>query len=529
MNESEGVRRYTKRPGSHEGCRQRSAQAGAPANSSGRALPALPPWPWAALSNPPLARSRATVPDNARHTLPKPPAMPPRTVRVHLESLARRHRGKLVAAGVAMLAGFGITAIAVAPLAPDAADLPRRSITETVTPPDLSAQLEALAAHTLTLTRSDVTRSTDTAESLLSRLGVRDGQAAAFLRSDATARQLLSGRGGRLVQVQTTAEGFLEELVARWPSAAADASRTHFTRLTVRRGPDGRWSAGTASAAYGTEQRLASGTIASTLFAATDDAGLPDAVATQIADIFSNQIDFHRELRRGDSFSVVYEALTADGQPVPWNEGAGRVLAAEFVNGGRTHHAVWFTRDDGRGGYYGADGRSLRRSFLASPMEFSRVTSGFAMRFHPLLQRWRQHLGVDYAAPVGTPVRTVADGVVRFSGWQNGYGRTIEIDHGNGRTTLYAHLSRHDVKRGQRVQQGQRIGAVGMTGWTTGPHLHFEFRVNGTHQDPLRIAKASEAVVLDGASRPRFDEVVLRVRNKLALAESLTAPVVASR
>jgi murein DD-endopeptidase MepM/ murein hydrolase activator NlpD len=190
---------------------------------------------------------------------------------------------------------------------------------------------------------------------------------------------------------------------------------------------------------------------------------------------------------------------------------------------------VWFTREDGRGGYYGADGRSLRRSFLASPMEFSRVTSGFAMRFHPLLQRWRQHLGVDYAAPVGTPVRTVADGVVSFSGWQNGYGRTIEIDHGNGRTTLYAHLSRHDVKRGQRVQQGQRIGAVGMTGWTTGPHLHFEFRVNGTHQDPLRIAKASEAGVLDGASRPRFDQMVLQVRNKLELAESLTAPVVASR
>jgi murein DD-endopeptidase MepM/ murein hydrolase activator NlpD len=455
--------------------------------------------------------------------------MLPRPAREQIQSLARRHRGTLLAAVVALLAGFGITAIAVAPLAPDAADLPRRSITETVTPPDLSAHLEALATHSLTLTRSDITRGTDTPESLLARLGVRDGQAAAFLRSDATARQLLSGRGGRLVQVQTTAEGSLEELVARWPSAAADTSRTHFTRLTVRRGPDGRWESRTATAAYGTEQRLASGTITSTLFAATDAAGLPDAVAAQIADIFSTDIDFHRQLRKGDSFSVVYESLTADGQPVPWNESAGRVLAAEFVNGGRAHHAVWFTRADGRGGYYGADGRSLRRSFLASPMAFSRVTSGFAMRFHPLLQRWRQHRGVDYAAPVGTPVRTVADGVVSFSGWQNGYGKTIEIDHGNGKSTLYAHLSRHDVRRGQRVQQGQRVGAVGMTGWTTGPHLHFEFRINGSHQDPLRIAKASEAVVLDAASRPRFDEVVLNVRSKLELAESLTAPVVASR
>jgi murein DD-endopeptidase MepM/ murein hydrolase activator NlpD len=190
---------------------------------------------------------------------------------------------------------------------------------------------------------------------------------------------------------------------------------------------------------------------------------------------------------------------------------------------------VWFTRADGRGGYYGADGRSLRRSFLASPMEFSRVTSGFAMRFHPVLRTNRPHLGVDYGAPVGTPVRTVADGIVVFSGWQNGYGKVIEVDHGNGKTTLYAHLSRHDVKKGQRVQQGQRVGAVGMTGMTTGPHLHFEFRVNGTHQDPLRIAKSSEAVVLDGASRPRFDEVVQGVRAKLALADSLNAPVVASR
>ena len=199
------------------------------------------------------------------------------------------------------------------------------------------------------------------------------------------------------------------------------------------------------------------------------------------------------------------------------------------VHHARVHHAVWFTRADGRGGYYGADGRSLRRTFLASPMEFSRVTSGFAMRFHPVLRTRRPHLGVDYGAPVGTPVRTVADGVVAFSGWQNGYGRVIEIDHGNGKTTLYAHLSRQDVRKGQRVQQGQRVGAVGMTGMTTGPHLHFEFRVNGNHQDPLRIAKASEAVLLDAASRPSFEAVVQQVRGKLELAESLNAPTVAAR
>ncbi|MCA3242483.1 MAG: M23 family metallopeptidase [Rubrivivax sp.] len=454
---------------------------------------------------------------------------PARLPAAELEGFVRRHRGSLVASAVVLLCGFGITAVAVAPLAPDAAELPRRVISESITPPDLAQQLQALSVQSHTLTRSDLTRGTDTPEALLQRLGVRDGQAAAFLRADPEARKLLSGRGGRLVQVELSVEGFLESLVARWPSEATDGTRTHFTRLSMNRAADGRWAARTASAAYGTEQRLASGTITSTLFSATDEAGIPDAVAAQIADIFSTDIDFHRELRKGDTFSVVYESLTADGQPVPWNEGAGRVIAAEFVNGGRSHHAVWFTRADGRAGYYGADGRSLRRSFLASPMEFSRITSGFAMRFHPLQQRWRKHLGVDYAAPTGTPVRTVADGVVSFSGWQNGYGKTIEIDHGNGKGTLYAHLSRQDVRKGSRVQQGQRIGAVGSTGWSTGPHLHFEFRVNGTHQDPLRVAKASEAVVLDGASKPRFEEVVRSVRAKLELAESLSAPVVAAR
>ena len=423
-------------------------------------------------------------------------------------------------AAFALLAGTGITAVAVAPLAPDAALLPQRLIQETVAAPGLEQQLEALAAMELSLTRSDITRGIDTADTLFARLGVRDAEAASFVRSDTQARKLVTGRGGKLVQAETDADGFLQQLVARWPSELENQARTHFMRLTVSRGPDGRWTSNTETAAYGSATRLASGTVSATLFGATDEAGVPDAVALQLADIFSTDIDFHRELRRGDTFSVVYESLTADGQPVPWNEGAGRVLAAEFVNAGRAHHAVWFERTDGRGGYYGADGRSLRRTFLASPMEFSRVTSGFAMRFHPLQQRMRRHLGVDYGAPVGTPVRTVADGVVSFSGWQNGYGKVVEIDHGNGRTTLYAHLRHQDVRKGQRVQQGQRIGAVGMTGWTTGPHLHFEFRLNGVHQDPLRIARNAEPVLLDAASRPRFDEVVRQVQSQLELAES---------
>jgi murein DD-endopeptidase MepM/ murein hydrolase activator NlpD len=134
-------------------------------------------------------------------------------------------------------------------------------------------------------------------------------------------------------------------------------------------------------------------------------------------------------------------------------------------------------------------------------MEFSRITSGFAMRMHPLLKSWRAHLGVDYGAPTGTPVRTVGEGTVDFAGWQNGYGNVVQVQHGNERSTLYAHLSRIDVKVGQRVEQGQHIGAVGSTGWSTGPHLHFEFRIKGQHKDPVEVAKASDPVMLDSGAR----------------------------
>lgn len=447
--------------------------------------------------------------------------LPPVPVAADIESFGRRHRFGLVAGFVALLAGTAITAVAVAPLMPDAAELPQRVIAMDVAPQGLQSQLDALAALDITLSRSDISRATDTAETLFARLGVRDAPAAAFVRTDHLARALITGRGGKLVQAETGSDGSLQSLTARYPSDNNEQARTHFTRLTVSRGEDGRWRSQTRVVPYGSDTRLASGTITSSLFAATDAAGVPDSVAAQLADIFSTDIDFHRELRKGDTFSLVYESLTADGQPVPWDEGAGRVLAAEFVNAGRAHHAVWFAQGGQRGSYFDTRGQSKRRSFLASPMEFSRVTSGFAMRFHPLMQKWRAHLGVDYGAPTGTPVRTVGDGVVSFSGWQNGYGNVVQIDHGNGRSTLYAHLSRKDVRAGQRVAQGQRVGAVGSTGWSTGPHLHFEFRVNGQHQDPLRVAKASEPVTLDPGSRERFAEVLKVVQGKLDVAETL--------
>jgi murein DD-endopeptidase MepM/ murein hydrolase activator NlpD len=446
--------------------------------------------------------------------------------RAELQRFGQRHRRGLVATAVALLAGFGITAVAtvaVAPLLPEAAQIPQRLVAESVQPEGLQAQLDALANHELSLTRSDITRSTDSPEALLARLGVIDAGAASFLRTDPLARQALAGRGGKLVQARTGAHGTLESLVFRFQSERSEHARTHFTRLTVAKA-DGRWIARTQAVAYGSQMRLASGTIRSTLFAATDEAGIPDAVAAQIAEIFSADIDFHRELKKGDTFHLVYESLTADGEPVPWSQGAGRVLAAEFVNNQRAHQALWFVAGDGRGSYFTPAGHSKRKSFLASPMEFSRVSSGFAMRLHPIFRTWRQHNGVDYAAPKGTPVRSVADGVVDFAGWQSGYGNVIEVRHGNGKSTLYAHLSRSDVKKGQRVEQGQRIGAVGATGWATGPHLHFEFRVNGVHQDPLAMARQAEVVALDAGSRLRFAETLAVVQTKLDIAETLAGP-----
>lgn len=439
------------------------------------------------------------------------------------ESFAARHRRSIVGTVVVLLGGFGVTAFGIAPLAPDAALLPQRLVTESVQPEDLGAQVDALAQQPLSLLRHDITRGTDTPESLLARLGVVDASAAAFLRSDSTARRLLAGRGGKMVQASTDTDGRLVELVARFPAERPELAKSHFTRMTVARieGTGGRWLARLETAPLVASVRLGSGTVTSSLFAATDEAQLPDAVAQQLAEIFATDIDFHRELRKGDTFSVVYEALTADGELVAWNEGAGRVLAAEFVNGGRSHQAVWFDGAGARGGYFGPNGESKRRTFLTSPMEFSRVTSGFAMRLHPILQTWRKHLGVDYGAPIGTPVRTVGDGLVEFAGWQNGYGNVIQIGHGNARSTLYAHLSRIDVKRGQRVEQGQRIGAVGNTGWSTGPHLHFEFRVNGAHQDPVKIAKASEPVTLEPAARTAFAALVPQRQAQLSAAATL--------
>jgi murein DD-endopeptidase MepM/ murein hydrolase activator NlpD len=345
----------------------------------------------------------------------------------------------------------------------------------------------------------------DTVAALFERLGVHDSAAIEFLKTDRKGttlfRKLVPGKtlqaetdrdgqllslryflGGGLLEVTRTATGF----------AARDRALTEAPRIYHR-----------------------SAEIRSSLFAATDAAGIPDAVAMQIARVFSTDIDFHTDLRKGDRFSVVYEMQHEAGELVA----PGRILAAQFTNDGRRYDAVLFVDEEGRESHFDFEGNNRAKAFLRSPVEFSRVSSGFGARFHPIFRNWRAHTGVDFAAPKGTRVLAAADGHVIGVGWRNGYGKTIEVKHGGSISTLYAHLSGFapGVRNGARVRQGDAIGYVGATGYATGPHLHYEFKISGMHQDPMKVA-LPKATPVPHSQRPKFELAAAEARGHLTLA-----------
>jgi len=425
-------------------------------------------------------------------------------------SAVRSYPRQITAAIAAVLLCAGGGAFAVASL-PDPSELPVRQVLEAVTPQPIEAQTEALVSHSFTLFRSEETRPSDTAEALLRRLGISDDDGTAFVRANAAARAALLGRPGRTVTAEASQDNHLQRLSARFiPDGNGGLQRVtveHLgTAFTVR----------TESETLSTSSRLASGVIRSSFFAATDAANVPDAVASQLADVFSGDVDF-RSLQKGDRFAVVYETFDAEGQQLR----TGRVLSAEFESGGQTHQAIWFQEPGRKGGYYRPNGESLRRAYLSSPVEYSRVSSGFAMRMHPIFNAWRQHKGIDFSAATGTPVRSVGDGVVEFAGTQSGYGNIVIVQHRNQQSTAYAHLSRIDVREGQSISQGQFIGAVGSTGWATGPHLHFEFRVNGEFHDPATIAQQEGGTPISASARPVFERLASATRSELAAAFSV--------
>ncbi|WP_028601912.1 M23 family metallopeptidase [Ottowia thiooxydans] len=432
-----------------------------------------------------------------------------------LADLIHRHPKRITAVIAAFLLGGGGGAFAVASLAPTAPTEPVRLVSEAVEPSSLLAQIDALEEYAFKLYRTEVTRAPETPESLLKRMGVADPAAAAFLRRDETSRQVLFGRAGRTVTVEASAEQALLSLRTQWLEKSTDEQ---FKRLVVEKTATG-FTARVETAPLVASQRLASGIIESTLFAATDEARVPDSVTKQLTEMFDSDVDFHRGLRKGDRFSIVYETLQADGEPMR----AGRILSAEFANRGKTLQAMWFQEPGAKGGYYAFDGQSLRKAYLLAPLEFSRMSSGFGMRNHPVLGYQREHKGVDYAAPTGTAVRTIGDGVVEFAGVQNGYGNVIYVKHRNKSATVYAHLSRISVKTGDNVMQGETIGAVGMTGIATGPHLHFEYRINNEPQDPSILAEQRENVPVSPGSKAAFAKLAAGMKLQLAAAGQISS------
>ena len=354
----------------------------------------------------------------------------------------------------------------------------------------------------------------DTVSDVLARLGVNDEEARAFLRQVKPGRSLQLLRPGTTVQARTAEDGTL--LALRYI--------TDKGRLIGFDKQGAEFKAVEQQLALTPQQQMKSGEIRSSLFAAADAAGLSDNVATQLADVFAGDIDFHRDLRRGDKFTVIYEMFYHEGRAIK----SGRLLGAEFMNQGKTYRAIWFQDAEGKGGYYTPDGKNLRKAFLRSPLEFSRISSGFAMRFHPILHQWRAHKGIDYAAPAGTHVKATADGVVESIGRQSGYGNFIMLKHQGGFSTYYAHLRSFagSLRKGARVHQGDVIGYVGQTGLATGPHLHYEFRVNDQVRNPLALAlpaalpiPAQQLAAFSSVSAPLAAKLNLLKNTNLALLE----------
>ncbi len=273
--------------------------------------------------------------------------------------------------------------------------------------------------------------------------------------------------------------------------------------LTVARSPQGNFAAHIVENTLDIRPSPLHGEIVSSLFRSVNDAGATDAVAAQLAEIFRYDIDFAQELQGGDQFTVVLEKVYRDGKFVH----DGDILAAEFINNGKTYRAVRYTTPDGHSDYYTPEGKSLRKAFLRAPVEFSHISSGFGLRWHPILNHMRAHKGIDYAAPTGTPIRAAGDGSVKFRGIQSGYGNVIILNHSGDVQTLYGHMSGFGAGMavGRHVHQGELIGYVGQTGMATGPHLHYEYRVHGEHRNPAGI-KALPTEPIAASQRASFDK-----------------------
>jgi murein DD-endopeptidase MepM/ murein hydrolase activator NlpD len=352
---------------------------------------------------------------------------------------------------------------------------PEVSTTSKVAPVMAGDQAEA-APETSGEWHNVTIKSGDNLATIFTKAGIPPQQLHALLQQGGATHNLKKIYPGQTLSLLTDSEQGLIKLIYpidKLSTLEVNHSGDDFDVSTTHRTPEHR-------------EVSASGTINSSLFMAGHKAGLSDKLTMELASIFGWDIDFALDIRKGDRFSVLYEDIYLDGERID----TGDILAAEFVNQGKRYQAVRYTDAGGRTDYYALDGTSMRKTFLRTPVEFSRISSGFSTgRKHPILNKIRAHQGVDYAAASGTPIKTTANGKIVHIGKKGGYGNTIVVQHGTRYSTLYAHMSkfRGGLKVGSNVQQGQTIGYVGSSGLATGPHLHYELRVDGTHRDPLRV------------------------------------------
>src|ERR1700733_792941 len=381
---------------------------------------------------------------------------------------------------------------APAPVAstPHASAPPAKVVAATALPASVAAALQP-AGPELSTIRVIVGRN-DTLDHIFRRLALSLADLATLRSLPGIRARLDKLRPGETLTLTTAKTG----------SLMGFERRLNFDQtLKVDRSPTG-FQANVLQNPLATRTRTITGTIDSSLFESVTAAGGHDRTALSLADIFGYDIDFVLDIRPGDTFTVTSTEVLQDGKYLQ----DGPVLAARFVNQGRQYLAVRYVGAAGNADYYSPQGRSLHKAFLRAPLEFTRVSSPFSLhRLHPILNTIRAHKGVDYAAPIGTPVRAAGDGRVLFAGRRGGYGNLVELDHARGITTVYGHLSRFaaGLHRGQHVTQGQVIAFVGMTGLATGPHLHYEYRVDGVFKNPQTI-KFPEALPIDGPQRADF-------------------------
>lgn len=411
-----------------------------------------------------------------------------------------------------------VAALAAAPAAFQLEDSQMKSVVEVIEAPSIAEQAAELIAREETHVREARVQRGETLAALFSRLGIDDAIALRFAQTDALARSLAKLAPGRFVQASITSDGTLRWLKVH-SGGELDGALATTSVMTLDRNPsaDGGFRVTEMNVALERRIELKSVEVRQSLFGATDEAEIPDAIARQMVDALESEIDFHRSLKRGDRFRVIYEALYAAGEYLR----AGRLLAIEMENGGKRVSAFWYGNGSKHGGFYAADGRSLKQTFLASPLEYTRVSSGFsASRTHPIFGYDAAHRGVDYAAPAGTGVRSIAEGIVTFAGWQRGYGNMVEIQHDGKYATLYGHLESiaPNLRQGLRIGQGDTVGAVGMTGWATGPHLHFELKEHDQQVNPL-TADLPAAAPLAIGQLANFGQNTAALRAQLALLD----------